>query len=59
MYLSPSPASEVRGVLVVTTGFCRICTSPLTNARFSRPASDAKLNCWMTSESQTCVRPLS
>ena len=59
MYLSPSPASEVRGVLVVTAGFCRICTSPLTNARFSRPASDGKLNCWMTSEPQTCVRPLS
>ena len=58
-YLSPSPASEVRGVLVVIAGFCRICTSPLTNARFSRPASDGKLNCWMTSEPQTCVRPLS
>ena len=59
-YLSPSPASEVRGVLVVPHGLLLIATEPFTKARFSRPVKSAMfVSDVKVSEPQTCVRPLS
>ena len=60
MYLSPSPASEVKGVLVVPHGLLLIATEPPTKARFSRPVKSAMfVSDVKVSAPQTCVRPLS